>query len=108
MKNFIEVYNTDMERELININNIVRINEISEITNNQLNEIKKATDNLDFISALLGTDKVKETLSSTIENALNANCIIYLNDAWTNSTTSLTIYTNEKYEQIIKKIEEAQ
>lgn len=108
MKNFIEVYNTDMERELININNIVRINEITEITNNQLNEIKKATDNLDFISALLGTDKVKETLSSTIENALNANCIIYLNDAWTNSTTSLTIYTNEKYEQIIKKIQEAQ
>ena len=108
MKKFIEVYNTDMERELININNIVRINEITEITNKQLNEIKKATDNLDFISALLGTDKVKETLSSTIESALNANCIIYLNDAWTNSTTSLTIYTNEKYEQIIKKIEEAQ
>lgn len=111
MKNFIEIINTDDERILINVSNIVKVDEMNERTNKVIKDLKKTTDNLEFIAKLIGDDLIGEDfnkeVSASINAASKAKTMITLNGAWTNQNSSTMIYTNETYDEICKKIGEA-
>lgn len=107
MKNFIEVINSDDERILININNIVKVEELNEVSKDKLKKIKEACDSTNILMNLFNDDFNNIAIES-IDNSINSNTQIYLNNTWSNEKTSDTVYTNETYKDICKKIEEAQ
>ena len=107
MKNFIEIINTDNERILINVNNIVKVDEINERTNKVIEDLKKTTDNLEFIAKLMGEDfDFGKEVGASIDAASKAKTTITLNGTWTNPNCSTVIYTNETYDEVYKKIGE--
>ena len=107
MKNFIEVVNTDDEKILININNIVKIEELNEAAKDKLRKIKEACNSTNILMNLFNDD-FNNIANESIDNTINSNTQIYLNNVWSRETSSDTVYTNETYQDICKKIEEAQ
>ena len=104
MKNFIEVMSVDEKSiHAININNICRFYSV-DIDDKDFVKAFYENEKINLLSSIVGED-IQKSINDTKNSLIKANSIIELNTSYNDDHI---VYTINTYDEIKKKIEDAQ